>query len=159
MLHQKQPNSWSCMAAAAATVLDMTVTDFYRVLGHDGGEIMADGVRRGVHVQEVIDVAWEWGRWVTRVDYRPQSDGNPPWPVKFPRGEYERFKGYVKQTQGILLCRTASGRGHAMANSLGYLYDPAPGADDFLFEEISRYNLYPFSLLIVGQRNELQRSG
>ena len=154
MLYQTQPNSWSCMATAAANVLDMPVAEFFRRLGHDDSEKVSDR-RRGVHVQEVVDVAWDWGYWVMRIDLYPQSDGQPPWPIEFQGGNWARFKRYCKQSQGVLLCRTKSGRGHALVNDVGHLYDPAPGRQPFHFDNLEQQELYPFSLLIVGQRNEL----
>lgn len=154
MRHQTQPNSWSCIATAFATVLDLDVQDVFRRVGHDGSEIVAgqQPVRRGFHVQELIDVAWGWGCAVTRIDMLPQSDGTPPWPISFPEGNEQRFARYVKNTQGVLLCRTLSGRGHALVNDYGCIYDPAPGSKPFLYGRLEGRGLYPFSLLIIEGR-------
>lgn len=155
MRHQTQPNSWSCVATAFATVLDLDVHDVFRRVGHDGSEIVSGTTpqRRGFHVQELTDVAWQWGCTVTRIDLFPQSDGQPPWEINFPGGNRERFDRYVKTTQGVLLCRTRSGRGHALVNDQGYIYDPSPGCPPFPFDKIGQHDLFPFSYLIVGQRN------
>jgi hypothetical protein len=154
MYHQTQPNSWSCLATAFATVLGIDVNQFFACVGHDGSRIVS-GVRRGVHVQEAVDVAWRYGCTVTRIDALPQSDGAPPWPIEFPGGNWPRFRRYVENTQGVLLCRTKSGRGHALTNDMGVLHDPSPGRRPFLYDDLEQQELYPFSLLIVGQRNEL----
>lgn len=153
MRHQTQPNSWSCIATAMAAVLDLDVTDVFRLVGHDGSQVMAAaGERRGFHVQEIVDVAWRLGCSVTRIDFFPRSDGRPPWPIEFPGGNWPRFRRYVENSQGVLLCRTASGKGHALVNDLGNIYDPSPGRAPFRYDELEQRELYPFSLLIVGQR-------
>ena len=154
MRHQTQPNSWSCIATAMATVLDIDVVDLMHRVGHEGSQIMGGAVpaRRGFHVQELIDVAWRMGCYVTRIDMMPQSEGNPPWPIEFPVGNWPRFRRYVENTQGVLLCRTSAGKGHALVNDMGNLYDPSPGREPFRYDELEQRELYPFSLLIVGQR-------
>src|SRR5262245_26456549 len=61
---QKQPNRWSCLPTAFATIADIPVDELITEIGHDGSEIIDSTrkdpfCRRSFHVQEIIDVLLE----------------------------------------------------------------------------------------------------
>jgi hypothetical protein len=66
----KQPNGWSCFPTALAMIMDLEPSELFKVIGHDGSEIILAGVsdphcRRGFHPQELNFAAWKYGYSIT----------------------------------------------------------------------------------------------
>jgi hypothetical protein len=58
---QVQPNKWSCLPTAFATVLDIPVNDLIKEIGHDGSKIVDPMKkdpfgRRSFHIQEISEI-------------------------------------------------------------------------------------------------------
>lgn len=136
MLKQTKPNQWSCIATSFAMVLDIPVSEFFRILGHDGSQILDRNLpdpacRRGVHIQECIYVAMKCGKKVTPVELFPQTKtiSGVVEPVFFgtPGQNWLRFKTLIYSTEGVI---TGMGPSvpHAIAYTKGILHDPDDGS-------------------------------
>lgn len=113
-------------------VLDLPVADLLAEIGHDGGEIVAEGhpepqCRRGHHVQELITIALAKGYTVTPIELFPQilAPGKEV-PVKFGESltdNFLRFQNHMRTSKG-----TISGAGrtceHMVAYDHGRIFDP-----------------------------------
>ena len=60
---QRQPNEWSCLPTSFAICLGVPVHDIFDWVGHDGSEIIYQGVpepycRRSFHPQEIFDYCY-----------------------------------------------------------------------------------------------------
>jgi len=122
----KATKPWNCVIAAAAMAMDCTIEELEKLIGHDGGEIVRDSPspanRRGFHIQEIIDVAWQKGFSVTPIEAKPIGtigDGKFS-PIKM---NEMRFQEYLDDNIGIL---TGQARrfGHAVAWDGKMVYDP-----------------------------------
>lgn len=117
-----------------AMALDIPVADFFKLLGHDGGEIVYPMLaepwcRAGIHPQEAIDVVWKLYRSATPFEYQPQSINFPdealrPRNVLFREGNVERFMARANGGVGVIECVTRNHTGHAVAFGHGYIFDP-----------------------------------
>ncbi len=153
----KNPNSWSCLPAAFATVLQVPIEAVLAVVGHNGSEITHAGLptpmnRRGFHPQEMIKMCLEDHIAVTRVELYPNAVPSQTFsivePKQFDTGGWKWFNKHLFNSMGVIDCRTAVGTGHAMAyvgaGSHAVVADPATG-DKFEFrttqdaEERDRY--------------------
>lgn len=156
-----KPNRWSCTATAFAMALDIDVKDFFRLLGHDGSEIVAEGHpdpigRRGIHIQECIYVAMRQGRHVTPVELVPQirtavGTELPVFYLGSVTNNWKRFETYLGKTRGVLTGVNQSGQfGHAFAYERGVLFDPDSG-DAFPYSQpgMSIRGIVPQCLWIV----------
>ena len=114
--------------------LDITVDQFFELVGHDGSEIVYPDLegpmrRRGIHVQEAIEAAWKLGFTATPFELFPQGvsvPGGIPALVIFPPypdGNWDRFTHHLSVGRGVIECQ---GRrcGHAVAFESGVIYDP-----------------------------------
>jgi hypothetical protein len=131
MLSQKNPNAWSCLPTAFASVLNLDVTLVIAQIGHDGSEVTHAGLpeplkRRGFHPQECIEVCMRDGLAVTQIEVNPcavpTSQG-----VLTVMGELkmfstitdetceDRFERHLFNSRGVIDCRTRAGLGHALA--------------------------------------------
>jgi len=154
MILQFQPNRWSCLATSFAMALDIPVAQFFDLVGHDGSEILYPELpepvcRRGIHVQEAIEVAWTLGYSSTPFELFPQSRTSPGGPthvVKFPTGNWDRFSSQIGCRKGVIECVTQIGNGHAVAFLENVIYDPASPI------------LYPWSRDAMEQRGLITRS-
>ncbi len=129
----KQPNSWSCTAAAAAMAFDCEIVDITFLVGHNGSEIihcnlLAPACFKGFHMQEIVDIGLRHGFSMTLIEARP---------VQTPDGKHEyditkwglfhdceqRFSSYINNNQGILIGK-AREFWHAVAFNKGIIFDP-----------------------------------
>lgn len=125
------PNSWSCLLASAAMVMNKHPDVLAEYIGHDGSEIVFPDLkdparRRGFHVQEIIDCASVYGYAVTPIEALPVStpDGEREYPVPFmDLGNEVRFRMYLDSHIGIIVGRTRLW-GHAVAWDGSQVYDP-----------------------------------
>ncbi|MEE9548725.1 MAG: hypothetical protein V3V68_05155 [Nitrosomonadaceae bacterium] len=129
----KQPNSWSCMAAAAAMAFDCEIIDITERVGHKGNEVVHHGLKppacfKGFHIQEITDVGWVLGYSMTCIDAQPVQtpDGKLEYDITkwglFDNCE-QRFEHYIDFNSGILIGK-ARKYWHAVAFDKGTIYDP-----------------------------------
>ncbi len=129
----KQPNSWSCTAAAAAMAFDCEIEDITERVGHNGNEIIHHGLRppacfKGFHIQEIVDVGWTLGFSMTLIESAPSQtpDGVHIYDItkwsQFDNNQ-QRFECYIDNNQGILIGK-AQNYWHAVAFEKGTIYDP-----------------------------------
>ena len=129
-----KPNAWSCIATSFAMVLGITVDEFFSRLGHDGSRRLYASLpdpagRLGIHVQECIYVAMQYGKAVTPVELFPVHQSRLDYtntPVVYHgsvTNNWSRFQELIATTRGVV---TGSSRlhGHAAAYSHGVIYDP-----------------------------------
>ena len=128
-----QPNSWSCMAAAAAMVFDCEIEDVYTWADHNGSEVIHHGLTppacfKGFHMQEIVDIGLLNGFSMMHIEAQP---------VQTPDGKHthditkwglfkdceQRFEHYIDNNQGILIGK-AQKFWHAVAFDNGMVYDP-----------------------------------
>jgi hypothetical protein len=100
-------------------------------IGHDGSEIKYADLkdpngRRGFHIQEIIDVATQYGASVTPIQPVPCSTPGPEsltFEVDFKISQTERLYRYMDGTSGIIT-GIVNGVGHAVAWDGTKCYDP-----------------------------------
>ncbi len=135
MIHQLQPNSWSCLLTSFAMAYDMPVVDLVDLVGHDGSEIywptlMPPNNRRGFHIQELIMAGNALGFTVTPFEPRPvlisadQMFQGHPMPINQDRW-LERFTAIMAISRGVVTGETARGSRHAVAWNMGKVFDPS----------------------------------
>jgi len=78
----KQPNRWSCLPTAIAMLINKSVDDVIRAVGHDGSEIIWPELpepnnRRSFHPQEMYPLIIENGYLVTVFDKTPFLANSP----------------------------------------------------------------------------------
>ncbi len=135
MILQTKPNPWSCIGTAFAMVLDISVADFFGLVGHNGSQIafpsLPDPIaRRGLHIQECINTCLKLGYSVTPVELFPViratllEENNIV--VLFGDDEsanWQRFEHTIQNSIGVL-----EGSGyqclHAVAYDHGTIFDP-----------------------------------
>jgi hypothetical protein len=133
MLSQKNPNAWSCLPTAFASVLNVPVELVIAQIGHDGSEITHVGLpeplkRRGFHPQECIEVCMRDGMAVTQIEVNPcavptDHRGNGlTFATKLKMFSTitnetceDRFERHLFNSRGVIDCRTTHGMGHALA--------------------------------------------
>ena len=81
MHHILQPNRWSCLITSFAMVMETSVSELVKELGHDGSELVRPGpeplCRRGFHPQELIQIcAHSRGYAVETLEPRPRFEDN-----------------------------------------------------------------------------------
>ena len=130
MKMRRQPNSWSCVLASAAMVLDTDCKSLIEMIGHDGSEIVLPSLpepakRRGFHLQEIIDCAIRLSYTVTPIETLPYStpDGKAEFPVDFQISRESRLTNYMNNSKGIITGLARKFR-HAVAWNGSKIYDP-----------------------------------
>lgn len=126
----RNPNSWSCLLASVAMVLEMTIEELIEEVGHDGSEIVcpdlkSPGNRKAFHIQEFISIILEKGFAITDVAIRPVStpDGKCEYEIKFP-DSMKRFRRLMAGVKGIIVGKNREWY-HAVAWDGKIIYDPA----------------------------------
>lgn len=118
--------------------LDIPVTVFEFMAGHDGSEIVFPGLpepqcRRGFHVSEAVLVAMQLGYSATPFELFPMiapSEGaSVPFVVHYghqqtPEYNWNVFDGLIHNHQGVIEVRTQLNRWHAVAFCKGEIFDP-----------------------------------
>ena len=115
--------------------LDISVADFFGLVGHDGSQIafptLSDPMsRRGVHIQECINACLALDYSVTPVELFPVIRATPPCDKKIvvlfgddESANWRRFEHTIKTSAGVL---EGAGRRchHAVAFEHGTIFDP-----------------------------------
>lgn len=143
---QRKPNRWSCIATAFAMALDIPVAEVFRIVGHDGSEVVFPELpepigRRGLHLQECLDVCRQRGFAATPVELFPMirptlMPGHKPGPdvvVRFGQTDdanWQRFTQLIRTTSGVI---EGIGRRsmHAVAYRQGQIFDPEGDQYDY----------------------------
>ncbi|KKK72989.1 hypothetical protein LCGC14_2898330 [marine sediment metagenome] len=157
----KQPNSWSCMAAAAAMAFDCEIKDITERVGHDGNEVIHYGLRppacfKGFHIQEIVDVGLLFGFSMTLIESAPSQtpDGTHIYDItkwsQFLDNQH-RFECYLNNNQGILIGKARKYM-HAVAFDKSEIYDPRGRIYD-----IDDCDLFLESLWIVSKNQIIPR--
>lgn len=133
---QLNPNAWSCLPVSFAMVLDVSVEEIIKQIGHDGSEKPYPNSewRAGFHIQECIDVVFSMGYSVTMIEANPQLIPSLTWSgtprvVQMPgwKSNEERLQDYLHYFDGVRCGYLKSTKvGHAVAwESLNKrVYDP-----------------------------------
>lgn len=106
---QRQPNRWSCAAAAAAMVMNRTVEEVIAKIGHDGSHIWFPDLpeplcRAGFTLEEIIDAALSFGWFMTPITARPvcTPDGINEREVFTEKYVKNRMDKYLSSYSGVL---------------------------------------------------------
>jgi len=153
---QTNPNGWSCLPTAFAMVAGISVTEFIKAVGHDGGAEPYElpGVKAGFHEQECIEVILSLGYSCTPIEFIPRIsarlDGTDVRSILFgaePRDNWRRFVRHLTQGPGVITgyyCGKPPVRGHAVAwdSKDGKVYDPR-GGRRYSLESVRDYSFIP----------------
>jgi hypothetical protein len=126
-----KPKRWQCLPTTFAMLTGLTPKGVMTYIGHDGSDITHPGLpeplkRRGFHIQEIIDVAFELGYAMTEIQYyysiTPLSTIAG---MQIIEGDdaSRRFEEHIHESRGILATHTKVG-GHSWAYENGIVYDP-----------------------------------
>lgn len=128
-----QPNSWSCTLAAAAMTFNKPIWEIVRLLGHDGSEVIAPTLpeparRKGIHIQEVVDLAHYLGYTMTPIEAQPVQLNSEHHEYDLTKWSMfkttdDRFRYYLDYNIGILVGK-AREHWHTVAWDGGRIYDP-----------------------------------
>jgi hypothetical protein len=159
---QRKPFRWGCAIASLAMVLDVPAEQLVREIGHDGSQIVWEGLpeplcRRGFNPQELIDCCLNRGLAVTEIQAFPVFDcpGRLPQVQRLtvlfgaePLENWKRFTSHIASSCGILF-----GRGlhceHAVAYDLGEIYDPDGSIFEFSPSACDAKGFNPHTLLRI----------
>lgn len=108
--------------------LGITTQRFYDFAGHDGSEVVLPDYpepicRAGFHPQEAVVVAWKLGFSCTPFEVQPMSlnvHGTSPRAIPWPRDLFDD----LLHGNGVIECATREHTGHAVAFSMGMIFDP-----------------------------------
>ena len=153
MIAVRTPNAWSCLAASFATVLDLSVEKIVDLVGHDGSEILWPDLnepkkRQSFHIQEMIDVAAQYGYSVTPFEAIPRSrvkGQSSVWNVEMKDGNAYRINRYLEHGRGVLTGVNLNGKPHAVAWDGELIHDPAGQFKDGVWQPYS-YEPHLFQL-------------
>lgn len=138
MKQQLQPNHWSCLPTAFASLLDVDVQEIFDFCGHDGSEKVFPEVynfakslgdivyfdalcRRSFHIQEMVDYCYNKQVAVIEIQNNLIST-NGDRDFEIPHNP-NRMGQYLKNNDGVLV-GTINNRCHAVAWYKGQIYDP-----------------------------------
>lgn len=124
MIHRQKKNSWECLLYSVAMAIDKDPDWLIKELGHDGSNIIGCQHRQGFHVQEFIPIFLKLGLTATQFQLRPTSSYSDRTVDLGSPARDNMFNAIVHTLKGVLICRTRSGRGHALAFDSGDLHDP-----------------------------------
>ena len=131
----KQPNSWSCTFAALAMLLDAPLFEIYDWVGHDGSKIIHPELtdpasRKGLHIQECIDILHCFGHSMTPIEVEPWQTADGINEFKIEKwalflNNTTRLQYYLKHNSGLLVGK-AKKYWHTMAfdYETQRVYDP-----------------------------------
>jgi hypothetical protein len=122
--NDKEPN---CLVYAAAMILNADVEDILSSIGHRGQEMVWPGrdwptCLAGVHIQEIQDVAYKYGKCFYPIEFEPTSRCSEGAPAHFSyknRNLKLRMMNYLIDKRAILVGKT-----HAVAWDGEQVYDP-----------------------------------
>jgi hypothetical protein len=77
-----QPNKWTCLPTSVAMLMNVSLDDIFKYLGHDGSDIVWPHLsdpqnRRAFHIQEMIDFALEGNYLLTPIEQNPMFANSP----------------------------------------------------------------------------------
>ena len=155
-----KPNQWSCILAAFAMAMDVSVEELVSVIEHDGSEIVFPGLsepmcRRGFHVQELIHAALWYDLSVTPYELVPAIQSTPLPDIRTPNWfaindprRKRNFEIIVERHQGVI-----TGRGfrcnHAVAFEKGQIFDPDGRTYPFSFQQCESLGFYAQCVWLV----------
>lgn len=119
-----------CAAAAFAMVLEMSLEEMLKALGHNGLEQICDepepNCYRGFHPQEFVDLCWNLGRSVVMIEKVPEMIHGETVVNHSNFLNPERFNKYMQRNDGVLYGVNETKIGHAVAWCRDELsiYDP-----------------------------------
>jgi hypothetical protein len=131
-----QSTRWDCLPTAFAMCLDILPIDIYKIVGHDGSEILWPDLdepyrRRSFHIDEMVDVCITMAYSPVLIEREPVyaplgvSDERlfKPYTVSDAKS---RWMKYLKYHDAVLLGHTKNGKPHAVAwcHSDRMIYDP-----------------------------------
>lgn len=127
MIPVKSPNSWGCLVASTATLLNVSYDKIIEELGHDGSKIVFPDLsdpkcRRSFILEEIIDLLWHRGMGLVSVSFCPViSDGEI---VEEIFTDLDRINRYLSSTVGLLQGSYAIDRPHICAWDGTHVIDP-----------------------------------
>jgi hypothetical protein len=131
MLIVEQPNVWSCLPAAFATVTGIPFETLLEKIGHDGSEIMFPDLkdpfrRQAFHHQELVRVLFELGWIVSTYEFELQAiiDEQHIRDIKYPDKEAYIKKVLFNSFGVICAIVKSTGKYHAVAWDGKQCYDP-----------------------------------
>jgi len=158
MKELKTPNSWSCLPTAFAIALEVPLEAVLAIVGHDGSEERFKSLpdpqrRRGFHQQEMVKMCLEDGIAATPIELLPSvAPYGDPVAYGDPRGECDWFFQNLRDSEGVLECRTSMGVGHAVAYSglahTSEVCDPRDGKKFYMetLEDLQKRGLFVFNM-------------
>ena len=122
MIHQTQPNHWTCLPTSFAIVLGCEVSEIFDYLKHDGSDVLWPDLpepmcRRSFHIQEMYDFCLDRNYAVT--PFVPVM-GIAPIGGLVMTVKDERIVERMSHYQGVL-----TGHTHAVAWSGDQVFDPS----------------------------------
>ena len=133
MQRVEQPNRWSCLPAAFATVLELDFGTITTLIGHDGSDILYPELKepfnhRGFHIQELIRVAWQLGYSVTQFQVLPQMQHGEHYRQLYHWTDGQKqMSVLLAQANAVITGLNDAGNHHAIAwdCAKGRMLDPA----------------------------------
>lgn len=140
---QLQPNSWSCLPTAFAIVLDIEIKEIFKLIGHDGSEIIWPDYqdpykRRSFHVQELILVAFNLGFNITPFEQLPLQLPSPLSEQYYNSMPDRDLTKIMFGKKGVITGTSKTNSRHAVAWNGFKIYDPNHSiydVDQFIIEE------------------------
>jgi hypothetical protein len=120
---QLQPNRWSCLPTSFAIVLGVSVEEIFKIIGHDGGEILWPKLpnpecRRGFMPNEMIYATKKLGK---NVEFIPRVCESNCHKVEIPN---EWFLDQLPLNTGVITGVTGRYKNHAVAWNGHLIIDP-----------------------------------
>lgn len=125
----------TCMFASLAMVWNYSLDEVISLFGHDGTEIVFPDSAfpmRGIHPQEILDVAYSEGYGMLMIELlparHPQDDKYKPVAIDDEDVLESRFLRYIYKRLAVLIVqKKESGNGHCVAWDGDEIFDPASG--------------------------------
>jgi len=129
MTPQVSPYRWSCLPTSFAMILDVSVYDVFKAIGHEGSEkwwpsLPEPYCRRGFHIQELIMVSHDLGFSVTRFEPMPRAQGHETAIPQIVPVDINKILKIMDDSEGVLTGNTLAGKPHAVAWHYGSCFDP-----------------------------------
>lgn len=134
-VNQKQPNNFSCLVYAYATILGISAKELMILIGHDGA-MQIRGIEIGFHSQELLDACMFLDHTPVVIEAHSASilDEGDPYPIRTEEKSVARLEKYMKNHSGVILCRVGFNKPHAVAWHNGEVYDPS--VNDFKINQL-----------------------
>lgn len=140
-----------CTLVAFSQALECPVDTLIQCLGHDGKRVVFPELAEpkcyaGFHIQEWVDVCRKLGFALVLIEKECYStpDGSPEHIHCVEALDMERFAGHLRESDGVLFGRPASGVGHAVAWKDQWILD----RDSVCALKELRMHIYYFAKLI-----------